>query len=231
MAKYTTEVLSIVYANSNEKSPLLSRIDEANKNYIFNFDYPIWEEGHRIELERKITLHYLRREIGLETVEMWRTYLIMKMNEIMPYYVELYKTIVKDYNIKYDVDITETLKRTVDSKANETGKATATTNQDGTTNSNTLIRDYPQAQVNPDRNSLYASGAQQNEGTTNLSGKDITDSERTRTGNDTEETTKTRKGLSGNRSLAQMIKDYRAMILNIDMQIINDLSSLFMGVY
>ena len=58
MAKYTTEVLSIVYANSNEKSPLLTRIDEANRNYIFNFDFPIWEEGHRIELERKITLHY-----------------------------------------------------------------------------------------------------------------------------------------------------------------------------
>ena len=231
MAKYTTEVLSVVYAYSDGGKTLSERIDQANAAYIFNFPYPIWDEAYRKELEHKITLHYIRREIGLETVEMWRTYLEMKMNEIMPYYNQLYKTIVEEFDVANDVNITEIINRTYDSQANETGKATATTSQTGETNSNTLIRDYPQAQVNPDKNSLYASGAQQSDGGTSLEGTDVTDSERTRTGKDTESSSKTRKGLSGNRSPAQLIMEFRKAIINIDMQIVDELSSLFFGLY
>ena len=88
MAKYTTELLSIVYAYSDTGKTLTERINQANQQYIFAFPYPIWDDAYKSTLERKIVMHYLRREIAQETVEMWRTYLEMKMNEVMHYYID-----------------------------------------------------------------------------------------------------------------------------------------------
>ena len=231
MAKYTTEVLSIVNAYSTPGNSLRDRIDEANEKYIFNFDFPIWNEAYRSELERKITMHYIRREIAQETVEMWRVYLEMRMNEIMPYYNQIYETTTAKFNLENDVDITESFGKTFDSTATETGTAQAVTDQNGTTKSDTLNTNYPQGVVNSTMNSYYASSGQNNSGETNLNGTDTTTSDRTRTGKDTEESTKNRKGLSGLHLPGDLITNYRKTIINIDMQIIAELRSLFMTLY
>lgn len=74
MANYTIEVRSLLA-----------------KNYHFALDdYPIFEEAHREELNRKILDHYYFREIGAETPDRFNFYLRRKMNEIMPYYNQLY---------------------------------------------------------------------------------------------------------------------------------------------
>lgn len=231
MSKYTTELLNVVYAYSTPGKPLMDRIDEANENYIFDFDYPIWAEEYRQELERKIVLHYIRREIALETVEMWKIYLQMRMLEIMPYYNQVYLTTTAKFDLENDVNILESFGKTLDSTASETGTANATTDQSGTTKSDTLTSDYPQSAVSASASSYYASGAQNNTGETNLNGTDTTTSERQRTGKDTEESTKTRKGLSGLHLPGDLITSYRKTIINIDMQIIGELRSLFMTLY
>lgn len=231
MAKYTTEVLSIVQAYSTPGNDLMKRIDEANERYIFNFDFPIWNEDYRKELERKITLHYIRREIAQETVEMWRVYLQMRMNEIMPYYNEVYKTTTAKFNLENDVDITESFGKTLESTATETGNATSITDQTGDTNSKTVNSNYPQGAVSSSMNDYYAANSQDNEGKTTLNGTDTTDSTRNRTGKDEEESTKNRKGLSGLHLPGDLISSYRKTIINIDMQIIAELRSLFMTLY
>ena len=60
--------------------------------------YPIWKEEHRAELEKKITEHYMFRQIGFETPARFKFELNKKMREIMPYYNELYKTTQYKYN-------------------------------------------------------------------------------------------------------------------------------------
>lgn len=61
-------------------------------------DYPIFDESHRNELNNKIIEHYWFDEIGMETPDRFNHYLHSTMNEIMPYYNELYKSVAMEYN-------------------------------------------------------------------------------------------------------------------------------------
>lgn len=60
--------------------------------------FPIWDENHRGELEKKIIEHYYFRQIGFETVGRFKFMLNVKLREIMPRYNKLYKTTVFNYN-------------------------------------------------------------------------------------------------------------------------------------
>ena len=89
MSKYTTELRSICeqFAELTE-SVGYKKVDEVIRlalPKIFYFDFPIFDENHRTELETKIIKHYYTREIGVETVGLWLLKLEMTMNEIMPY--------------------------------------------------------------------------------------------------------------------------------------------------
>lgn len=66
---------------------------------IFDFYFPIWDDAHRNELQEKIIRRYINREIGLETYGLWKLYLCDRMNNIMPYYNDLAKSL----NLKYDI--------------------------------------------------------------------------------------------------------------------------------
>lgn len=61
-------------------------------------EYPIFDENHRATLNDKIISHYYFREIGQETPSRFAFNLRRKMNEIMPYYNQLYESEM----IKYD---------------------------------------------------------------------------------------------------------------------------------
>lgn len=67
------------------------QIHQANKT-IFDFDYPIFNETYRTVLQDKIIRHYYMREIGCETFGLWQLMLCDKLNEIMPYYNQLYNS-------------------------------------------------------------------------------------------------------------------------------------------
>lgn len=61
-------------------------------------NYPIFSEDYRETLNQKIIDHYFFREIGQETADRFNFFLGRKMNEIMPYYNQLYKSAM----IKFD---------------------------------------------------------------------------------------------------------------------------------
>lgn len=95
MSKYTTEVRYVCehYAGL-EESDDYAGIDEVirkSRSKIFDFDYPLFDPDYRGTLETKILMHYYTREIGFETVALWKHFLKMRMNEIMPYYNKLYE--------------------------------------------------------------------------------------------------------------------------------------------
>lgn len=109
MSKYTTQVRWIIENATSGSSELpISKKIELACPIIFNFTFPIWDENYRPILEKKILMHYFNKEIGLETVGLWKLYLEERLNLIMPYYNNLYATTVKDYDYLSDTKIEET---------------------------------------------------------------------------------------------------------------------------
>lgn len=121
MSKYTTEVRFICETaaglDTSEGYLKTADIIEKARPSIFDFDYPIFDEAYRPVLETKIIRHFYTREIAAETVGLWKLWLESRMNEIMPYYNQLYKSELLEFNPLYDVDLTKDFNR----KKNETG--------------------------------------------------------------------------------------------------------------
>ena len=101
MSKYTTEIRYICehYAGLTESTGFedVDEIVEKARHKIFS-KYPIFDENHRAELEKKILKHYYTREIGFETVGLFKLYLNNRMAEIMPYYNKLYESETFEFN-------------------------------------------------------------------------------------------------------------------------------------
>lgn len=111
MSKYTTEVRFICENGAglveSEGYKSINQIITDAIPKIFDFDFPIFDETYRSVLERKILKHYYTREICAETVGLWKHYLDMRLNEIMPYYNKLYESELLAFNPFYDVDLTK----------------------------------------------------------------------------------------------------------------------------
>ena len=115
MSKYTTELRYLIESNFD----------------LGLDDYPIFDESYRQLLNDKIINHYYFREIGMETAELFKRYLNQTMREIMPYYNQLYKSELLEFNPFYNVDKTITAdknnNRVSDFVGNVTGKNQQTT--------------------------------------------------------------------------------------------------------
>lgn len=132
MSKYTTELRWLIESLTADQSNLtISQRIAAAAPKIFNFEYPIWAENYKTTLETKILKHYFNKEIGMETVGLWKLYLEERMNLIMPYYNQLYETATKKYDYMTDVNSTETY------TANKTKQETADFNLTGNLTGNT----------------------------------------------------------------------------------------------
>ena len=103
MSKYTTEVRNIceTYAGRTERGDYTdvdTCIDLAIPK-IFDVDnIPVYVPEHKTLLFHKILLHYYQREIGFETVGLWKLKLNTKLKEIMPYYNQLYASELLEYD-------------------------------------------------------------------------------------------------------------------------------------
>lgn len=152
MSKYTTEVRFICETaaglDMSEGYLSVNQIVKAALPSVFDFDFPIFDEAYRPLLETKILKHFYTREIGLETVGLWKLKLDTKLNEIMPFYNQLYKSELIEFNPMYDVDLTRdhklnktettTQKGTEDITASKNGNISDNTNVDETTTQDTL---------------------------------------------------------------------------------------------
>lgn len=116
MSKYTTELRYICenYAGLDESVGYedVDYVLEHSYNKIFKVDMIPMFEGetaeHRKELYKKILGHYYTREIGYETVGLWKLKLNQKMMEIMPYYNQLYESELLEFDPLKNIDRTLT---------------------------------------------------------------------------------------------------------------------------
>lgn len=139
MSKYTTEVRFICekYSGLDESVGYddVATVIANSRSKIFNFDYPIYDESYRSVLETKILKHFYTREIGAETVGLWKLWLDTRLNEIMPYYNQRYKSTLLEFNPFYDVDLTTDRDVKNDGSKNDDGITSSTIN--GTASSTT----------------------------------------------------------------------------------------------
>lgn len=249
MSKYTTEVRFIC-----ENSAGLSESEGADNvdsildkcwNKVFNFDFPIFDENYRQVLCRKILKHYYTREIAHETVGRWKLALNAKLNEIMPYYNQLYKSELLEFNPFYDVDLTRsregsgTSNKTSNNTETNSGTSKNVSSGSGTSNTDTLNRfsDTPQnsmdtqgiadsvplttvTKVNEDNTTT-------NESTDTLTRNDNKTGSGTENINNTDRYIETVKGKQGTENYSSLLKKFRETFLNIDMMIIEDCSDCF----
>lgn len=251
MSKYTTQVRFICenYAGVSE-SVGYDKVDEiiaSARKKVFDFSYPIFDETYRSVLETKILKHFYTREIGAETVGLWKLWLNTKMNEIMPYYNKLYKSELLDFNPLYDVDLTREHKITKEGTKKDTGETAENTTSNAnsnhtasTTNSNSnYYADTPQGGVSNLENLSYLSNATLDRGTAETSNTGVNNANINSTStslldsviSDTEDYLESVKGKNGGATYSKMLEEYRATFLNIDMQVINELNDLFMNLW
>lgn len=251
MSKYTTQLRYICETLAGyTESKGLSDVDtiiSAARPLLFNFSYPITDTAYKPVLENKIIKHYYMREIGLETVGLFRFYLNEKMNLIMPYYDSLYRSAALEFNPFHDVDYTithegekseETDKTTTGSGA-ESGTNTGTVTDSGTGDSWQYNNDTPQGGLSGLTSNNYLSEAIHHTATDgNTNTRNLVDSrQRSSTGRDqgTLESTDSYinriAGKMGTVSYSDLLLSYRKTLLNIDALVISELSDLFMNIY
>nr|DAO66664.1 MAG TPA: Lower collar protein [Caudoviricetes sp.] len=145
MSKYTTEVRYICEeyfgANTSLNYPSINDIIQKALPKIFDFDFPVFDENYRSVLESKIIKHFYTREIGFETVALWKLKLQTKLQEIMPLYNQYYESALLEYNPLQTTNITTKSNRKTDSTSSDNrNKNTKTTGTD-TTNITTNTKD------------------------------------------------------------------------------------------
>lgn len=249
MSKYTTEVRFIC-----ENSAGLSESEGADNvdsildrcwNKVFNFDFPIFDENYRQILCRKILKHYYTREIAHETVGRWKLALNAKLNEIMPYYNQLYKSELLEFNPFYDVDLTRsregngTSNKTSNNEETNNGTSENVSSGSATSNTDTLNRfsDTPQNSMDTqgiaDSVPLTTVTKVNEDNTTTNKSTDTLKRIDIKTGNgneniiNTDKYIETVKGKQGTENYSSLLKKFRETFLNIDMMIIEDCSDCF----
>lgn len=151
MSTYTTSIRMIVESLGSSGDTIYEKINNALP-LIFDFDFPLYDENHRTELERKIVMHYFNREIGLETFALWKLYLNERLNLEMPYYNQLYA--VEANKFDYLVNVSMTKSGNIDEKGDSNEKSGTTANEDsldtekiGSTKNDNLISNSIQKDV------------------------------------------------------------------------------------
>lgn len=202
MSKYTTTIKTLI-----------------DNNFDFKMtSYPIFDENYRETLNQKILYHYYENEIGFETASLFRFYLNNKLNEIMPYYNELYNKQIKLLDkLDKNVGLTETFKR--DTETNTTSKSNSKSN------GKNVFLDTPQG-------NLYKGDIDSTDYATSVTwNKNDIDDTSDATGTGLENYIKTITGNNGSKYNIEVLKDIKDNIMNIDLMIINELNDLFMGIF
>lgn len=220
-------------------SMTLQQVADFNGGNIGLDDYPIFDEAYRDGLNKKIYDHFMNQEIGQETDSLFIHAMKRKMNEIMPYYNQLY--ISEQLTIDPLSTVNIATVNNTSATSNGTRSDNSTTNTTGSNESSsesnaasrTVNSDTPQTRLAGDAdyassmsdatsgNTATGSATETGESTTAATGEDSN----TSTGDSTGSTT----GWQG--SQAELLQAYRATFLNIDQMILDDLRELFMLVW
>lgn len=123
---------------------------------VWAFDYPsYYKGGEKKAFEQKVLDHYWLRQIGQETAGRWLHYFRSRINEIMPYYIQLYESQALMAGIDDpfgNVDIVETYEeertgRTTGKLSSETTGTSSTENTGESSGTDTENRGHTEEHI------------------------------------------------------------------------------------
>ena len=192
MSVYTTTIRNYLMGKLKENNPTedietLSYKEVINRGmkYLFDFDYPLYDENYRTVIQTKIIKNYYMREIGQETFEMFKMRLDNKLNLIMPKYNKMYQQLneimpLYDYRLEESYqrekidneakNINETNNGSQENKGNETSNSNGNSKETETTTnkSKNIFSKYPQTRISGNEN--YATEMNEIDSTENVNG-------------------------------------------------------------
>lgn len=243
MSKYTTQLRWIV-EQLGEGLPVPDGQEYANAvyKYIGLDKYPIFDESYRVKLNDKIIDHFYFREIGFETAAQFAWYLRRTMNEIMPYYNQLYlsESLVENPLTDRDASWTEehTLNRDVDTTDDTTSNGTTHMDTSGTSHDRNVYQETPMSLLDNSvwpliSNMDYATTVTYDDGseTGTSDGRSTGKTNSVGTSDLDEEGTRIHTEKGRMTSESDLLLKYRETFLNIDMMVMKNLENLFMSIW
>ena len=213
------------------------------------YDFYVDDEQMRKAFEDKFIRHFYYREIGFESPFMFKHKLESHLKLNMPYWKELYRTELeaRDINFLLNKDLKETFIREIDSENQSTGSnttqqnsnSTNTISQNGTSSNNHMESSIRDGVSVSSLSEGYLTGVSSDNSTSSSTGNsnssdDIeTKGTLSQTGNEksVEKTELISQGNIGITSSAQLLKEWREVLLNMDKIIIESCNDLFMKIY
>lgn len=258
MSKYTSEIRflceSISGLSESAGGNSVNEIISTARPLIFNFDYPIFDTNYKEVLETKILKHFYTQEIGLETFGLWKLKLDTKLNEIMPYYNQLYESELIEFNPMYDTNYTRSGSESLSQSESTDNSLSMSQSESESLSENDrnsllpesysweLYQDTPQNGLTgvPDMTYLTNATKRQQGGqdqqylnhsrSASSSGNSATSSSGNRQALDTKGYLESIVGYKGNNP-SKLLQDYRDTFLNIDKMVIKELTDLFMKLW
>lgn len=216
MAKYTIELRAL------NNPPFFK---------LFDFKYDFYEESKKEQFEQKFIDYFYMREIEHATAEEFKHELRTKLNLIAPYYKQLYETELKSKNIEFllNKDLKETFIREVESDTESLSNFNNESNGKVKVETLSTTNDTPQNRI--DDLDKYISSASKDKNTSDTSSSDNGSSISQNSNTAKEETTLISKGNIGTTSSAQLLRDWRNVLINIDMMILEECEELFFKLF
>jgi hypothetical protein len=197
------------------KLPTLPQYDELGLAY-----YPIFNSSYRPVLNGKIIDEYFNQEIGTESIDNFVLILRKKMDQIMPYYNQLYLSQELEFDPLLTMDITSvgstTVEGTEEVNANNVAE-TKTASGSRATNLN-----FPQTALAG--NADYATSAVDSNSDSDVDASSTQESDsKSNTESDTTSHVTGYQGIPAN-----LLMVYRNSLLNIDTMILDEIKDCFM---
>ena len=261
MSKYTTEVRYILEhdAGLTESGGADDIDDIVDAAWDKTFKAPatggpvIGSALYTERIEKLILKNYYFREIGAETVGLWKTWMRTTMDEIADYYDAIYNAsaAVNIEKALQDVDYTRmhsgTGQQARTRQSSSQDADTTVTNNTGTvtdsgTSSNTIkSSDTPQGGLTGLANDTYLTEASIQSGSAGNTRTDntqqTTNAMRNNTGTETDNAsstdafTETVRGKIGGKTFTEMMTGYRDAVLDLDRMIIDEFKDHFINLW
>lgn len=193
---------------------------------IFDFNYPFYNEERRKQFEQHFIEHFYFDEIGQETPARFKHRLKIKLNLIMPYWNKIFLADDLEQRILDNYSVTETYTSNIENTSSAVNENSVNTSNESV-NKN-LESETPVTKVDFDQVDYFSNIVKDiGSGTSN------TTASNTNNVNDNRRESWTRKmdGNIGVQTDADAIIKYWQSLRQIEIEIFNQCSSLFMEVY
>lgn len=198
---------------------------------LFDFPYNLYDNDLKPYFEEKFYQHFMFYEIGFDNIFIFKQHLTSTLNDIYPYYKQLYETEIRCKNIDFmlNKDLKETYTREITGNVVGNNSSSSTSNDISTTNNLDILNDTPQNNIS-DIDRYMTTANKSNTETNNNMNSNSNSSSETESKN-VEKYELLSQGNIGVTSSAELLEKWRNVLINIDMLIFKELENLFLMVY